>query len=48
MSAPKPTAERWNPRRESYDAFCNRKLRELARPIIERLLDERGMPRPTA
>ena len=37
------TAEKWDPRRETYAAFCDRRLREVLRPIIERLLDEREL-----
>jgi hypothetical protein len=43
MTAPKPAAEKWDPKRETYDAFCDRRLRELAEPIIEKLLDKRGL-----
>ena len=25
-----PTEEKWDPRRETYDAFCDRQLRDLA------------------
>ena len=32
--------EKWDPKRETYDAFCDRRLRELVRPMIEAILDE--------
>ena len=34
MTAPKPAGEKWDPRRETYDAFRDRKLREMIREIL--------------
>jgi hypothetical protein len=34
MTGPKPAGERWDPRRESYDAFRDRKLREMIREVL--------------
>jgi hypothetical protein len=35
MTAPKPTAEKWNPRLETYDAFCDRGLREMVEAYLD-------------
>ena len=34
MTAPKPAGEKWDPRRESYDAFRDRKLHEMIREVL--------------
>jgi hypothetical protein len=36
VSTPKPPAEKWGPRRETYDAFCDRRLREMVGAYLDR------------